>query len=59
MIRDRLFQEAVDSDWDRSRQFGIQAVPTFILDRNGLVGAQPYEKLVPLLDDGRGEEAQK
>jgi predicted DsbA family dithiol-disulfide isomerase len=49
----RRFKEAVDSDWARSRQLGIQAVPTFVLDRNFLVGAQPYEQLVKFVEAGQ------
>jgi predicted DsbA family dithiol-disulfide isomerase len=50
VLADRLFQEAVDADWARSRQIGISAVPTFLLEEKGLVGAQPYEKLAALLE---------
>ncbi|MBI5586717.1 MAG: DsbA family protein [Deltaproteobacteria bacterium] len=50
VLADRLFKEAVDADWDRSRQIGITAVPTFILEDKALVGAQPYEKLAALLE---------
>ena len=46
----RVFKDAVDSDWARSHQLGIQAVPTFVLDHNALVGAQPYEKLVEFVE---------
>ena len=49
VLQKRLFKEAVDSDWVRSRQKGIQAVPTFHLGERVLVGAQPYEKMVALL----------
>jgi predicted DsbA family dithiol-disulfide isomerase len=44
------FKEAVDRDWARSHQLGIRAVPTFIFGPQILVGAQPYEKLVELVD---------
>jgi predicted DsbA family dithiol-disulfide isomerase len=52
VLAERRFKEAVDSDWVRSRQLGIQAVPTFVLDRNFLVGAQPYEQLVKFVEAG-------
>ena len=41
----RSYREAVDQDWQRSRQMGITAVPTFILDSQRLVGAQSYAAL--------------
>ncbi len=46
----RAFKMAVDSDWARSRSLGIQAVPTFVLNGNSLVGAQPYEKMGKFLE---------
>jgi predicted DsbA family dithiol-disulfide isomerase len=36
----RSYREAVDQDWQRSRQMGITAVPTFVLNGQRLVGAQ-------------------
>ena len=50
VLQQRVFKEAVDSDWVRSRQMGIQAVPTFHLGERVLVGAQPYEKLAALVE---------
>lgn len=50
VLQKRTFKEAVDSDWLRSRQMGIQAVPTLALDRCVLVGAQPYEKMAEFLE---------
>jgi predicted DsbA family dithiol-disulfide isomerase len=49
----RTFREAVDSDWDLAYQMGISSVPTFVLDHEAVVGAQPYEILEQfLLDNG-------
>jgi predicted DsbA family dithiol-disulfide isomerase len=45
----RTFKEAVDSDWMRSRSLGITAVPTFRVDQQAIVGAQPYEVLEQFL----------
>ncbi len=50
VLRKRAFKEAVDSDWVRSRQKGVQAVPTFLLEERFLVGAQPYEELVRFVE---------
>lgn len=49
IIQDRTFREAVDLDWKRSYELGITEVPTFILNHQVLVGAQPYETLRNLL----------
>jgi len=47
----RTYKAAVDSDWERSYQLGITAVPTFVLNQRGIVGAQPYEALVHFLEE--------
>jgi predicted DsbA family dithiol-disulfide isomerase len=41
----RTMRAAVDADWVRSRTLGITGVPTFIVNGQRLVGAQPYEVL--------------
>lgn len=50
VIDSRAFQDHVDHDWQRSRELGITAVPTFRFGGINLVGAQPYEKLAELLN---------
>ena len=45
----RTFKDAVDAHWELSRQFGITGVPTFVVGRSGVVGAQPYEALEQLV----------
>jgi predicted DsbA family dithiol-disulfide isomerase len=45
VLRTRRFREAVDADWERSRELDISAVPTFVAGGEQLVGAQPYETL--------------
>jgi len=49
VLRARRYKEAVDSDWARSRELGITAVPTFVIDHRAVVGAQPYEVLEQFL----------
>jgi predicted DsbA family dithiol-disulfide isomerase len=51
-LEQRTFKEAVDKDWTRSYQMGVNAVPTFMMNGMSLVGAQPYEKLVQLVEAG-------
>jgi predicted DsbA family dithiol-disulfide isomerase len=45
----RTFKEAVDSDWSRSHALEITGVPTFLIDHQAIVGAQPYEVLEQFL----------
>ena len=52
VLETRAFKEAVDSDWSRSFRMGVTAVPTFRLELQRIVGAQPYEVLEKLLKEG-------
>jgi len=45
VIDHRTFSDAVDQDWELARQKGVNAVPTFFMGLDRLVGAQPYEVL--------------
>ena len=49
VLEKRTFKEAIDADWALSRQYGITGVPTFVVGRRGVVGAQPYEALEALV----------
>lgn len=49
VIERRTFKDAVDADWELSHRYGITGVPTFVVGRAGVVGAQPYEALVELV----------
>jgi predicted DsbA family dithiol-disulfide isomerase len=50
VLADRRFKDAVDADWAKSHAYGVTGVPTFVADRYGVVGAQPFEVLEELLD---------
>jgi predicted DsbA family dithiol-disulfide isomerase len=50
VLTERRFKDAVDADWAKSHRYGVTGVPTFVADRHGVVGAQPYEVLEQLLD---------
>ena len=45
----RVFKLAVDADWITARQYGITGVPSFVADRQKLVGAHPYDVLEKLV----------
>lgn len=49
VIEKRTHKDAIDADWEKSRQYGVTGVPTFVIGRNGVVGAQPYEALEELV----------
>jgi len=49
VLTTRCFSQAVDTDWQRSRAYGITGVPTFVANGRGVVGAQPYEVLEQLV----------
>jgi predicted DsbA family dithiol-disulfide isomerase len=45
VLDQRTYRDAVDRDWHRSKQMGITAVPTFVVNGQRLVGAQSYAAL--------------
>src|SRR5262249_56030402 len=49
----RTCGDAGDDDWELPRRYGITGVPTFVIDRYGVVGAQPYEALEGLVQKAR------
>jgi predicted DsbA family dithiol-disulfide isomerase len=49
VLEQRTFKAAVDADWALSRRYGVTGVPTFVVGRHGVVGAQPYEVLEHLV----------
>jgi predicted DsbA family dithiol-disulfide isomerase len=57
VIDERRFGDAVDQDWDRSRRIGVTGVPTFVIGRQAVVGAQPYEILDRFAADALKSEA--
>jgi len=56
VLLSRRFRDAADADWRRCRSLGVTAVPTFVVGRNGIVGAQPYEVLERLVVEGGAEK---
>ena len=54
VIEKRTHRAAVDADWNRSREYGVTGVPTFVAGGHGVVGAQPYEALEELVKKARG-----
>lgn len=50
VLAERTFKEAVDADWERARRSGITGVPSFAAGENKVIGAQPYDVLVKLLE---------
>jgi predicted DsbA family dithiol-disulfide isomerase len=51
VIDSRAYKQAVDDDWQYSTRSGVTAVPTFQLDGDRLVGAQPTAVLEQFLVD--------
>lgn len=51
VLQQGTFQDAVDADWEMAYQMGISSVPTFVVDNEAVVGAQPYEILEKFLID--------
>lgn len=49
VLETRTYRQAVDADWFRSRLLGITVVPTFVINRRAVLGAQPYDVLEQFL----------
>jgi len=49
VIDTRSHKAAVDADWEKSREYGVTGVPTYVVGDRGVVGAQPYEALEELV----------
>jgi predicted DsbA family dithiol-disulfide isomerase len=54
VIENRTHKATVDADWEKSIEYGISGVPTFVVGRHSLVGAQPYEALEQMVKQARG-----
>jgi predicted DsbA family dithiol-disulfide isomerase len=50
VLEERRFKDAIDADWEKSHRYGVTGVPTFVAERYGVVGAQPYEVLEQLVE---------
>ncbi len=51
VLEQRTFENVVDADWAKSRDYGVTGVPTFVAGGHGVVGAQPYEALAQLMTE--------
>ncbi len=56
VLEKRTFSDAIDADWEKSRQYGVTGVPTYVADAKGVVGAQPYEVLEQLMDSAGAQK---
>ncbi len=56
VLAERRFSAAVDADWEKSRQYGVTGVPTFVAAGYGVVGAQPYEMMERLAQQAGAEK---
>ena len=57
VIEKRTFKSAVDADWDKSHQYGVTGVPTYVVGGYGVVGAQPYEVLEKLVNEAGAQKS--
>jgi len=49
VLTERRFRNEVDRDWQKSRQYGVTGVPTFVAGGRSVGGAQPYQVLEQLI----------
>lgn len=55
VLENRTHKEQVDENWNRSREYGVTGVPTYVAGGQGVVGAQPYEVLSQLMDAAKAK----
>jgi predicted DsbA family dithiol-disulfide isomerase len=55
VLEKRTFRAAIDADWEKSHRYGVTGVPTYVMGGQGVVGAQPYEALVQLVEAARAQ----
>ncbi len=56
VIEERTFEAEIDADWQKSQQYGVTGVPTYVAGGYGVVGAQPYEALEQLMNQVGAEK---
>ena len=56
VIENRTFEAEIDADWQKSQQYGVTGVPTYVAGGYGVVGAQPYEALERLMQQVGAEK---
>ena len=56
VIENRTFEAEIDTDWQKSQQYGVTGVPTYVSGGYGVVGAQPYEALEQLMQQVGAEK---
>ena len=59
VVEKRTHKAAIDADWDKSRQYGVTGVPTFVAGKHCVVGARPYEALEELVSQARGRTSSR
>ena len=50
VLEERSYSPVIDRQWAEARALGVSGVPTFVAGDGGVVGAQPYEALVKLVE---------
>lgn len=50
IINNRLFSDVIDQHWKKSASYGVTGVPTYVYNKQSIVGAQPLENLFQFLD---------
>lgn len=59
VLLERTFSSNVDADWLLSRTSMVTAVPTFMVNKRTLSGAQPFNDLIRFIEQALGEPLKK
>jgi protein-disulfide isomerase len=50
-VKDKKYQKEIDADGDTADDFQASGTPHFFINGRRLVGAQPFEKMKPIIDE--------
>ena len=53
VLENQAYKSAVDADWAKAYEMGINAVPSFMMNQQVVVGAQPYNVLVNFMESNQ------
>jgi len=55
-LEKRTYKPVVDADWRLAQDLELVAAPTYIINQNRLVGAQPYQRLQKFLEENNAKK---
>ena len=54
VLENRSYRSQVEADWQRAREVGVTAVPTYLMGGQRIVGFQPYVRFEEIMNEIQG-----